>query len=85
MERDAAHQRMIESLIALSLVILPLVLVIGVVVLLLARRRQSLDPVLLVEMDQLQLRQAMHERELWHAVAMMQRRESSAGDRRLEW
>jgi hypothetical protein len=74
MERDAAHQRMVESLIALALVVLPLSLVAGAVVLLLARRRRGLDPLLLVYLDQLQLRQVAHERELWHAVAAMQRR-----------
>lgn len=79
MERDAAHQRMVESLIALSLVILPLSLTVGVVMVLLSRRRGSPDPMLLVYLDRLQLRQAVHERELWHAVATMQRQELSAG------
>lgn len=82
MERDAAHQRMVESLIALSLVALPLSLVAGAVIVLLTRRRRSLDPMLLVYLDRLQLRQAMHERELWHAVARMQRQALAAGDHR---
>ncbi len=81
MERDAAHQRMVENLIALSLVVLPLSLV-GGAVLLLARRRQILDPTLLVYLDRLQLDQAAHEREVWHAVATMQRRALSAGEQR---
>lgn len=82
MERDAAHQRMVESLIALSLVILPLSLAAGAVMLLLARRRRSLDPMLLIYLDRLQLRQAVHEHELWHAVARMQRQALPAGDHR---
>lgn len=81
MERDAAHQRMVESLIALSLGVLPLSLAAGAVMFLLAaRQRYSLDPTLLVYLDRLQLRQAVRERELWHALATMQRRQLPAGE-----
>lgn len=73
MERDAAHQRMMETLVALALVVLPLSMLAAVAVLLLARQRRAPERALWIYLDQLQLREAARERELWHALATMQR------------
>jgi hypothetical protein len=82
MERDAAHQRWMETLTTLGLVLLPLSLVAAVAAMLLARQWRTADPALLVYLDRLQRRQMdarRAERELWHALVTMQRRGLPAG------
>ncbi|MBN1661957.1 MAG: hypothetical protein JXA93_26420 [Anaerolineae bacterium] len=73
MERDAAHQRMMETLVALALVVLTLSLLAAVAVLLLARQWRVPERTLWIYLDQLQLRQVACKRELWHGLATMQR------------
>jgi hypothetical protein len=75
MERDAAHQRWMETLTTLGLVALPLSLAaLGMV--LLARRRQTVDPVMIALLEG----QRQETRHLWHALAMMQRQRLPAGE-----
>lgn len=83
MERDAAHQRSME-LIPYVLIIVGGLLLAGLGGLLFWDwRRQpapaAADPRLLALLEQLQLHQAERDREIWRAMAILQRRSLPAG------
>ena len=60
---------------------LPLDRFAALVIVLAMRRRSNHDPALLLYLHRLQLQQTERERELWHALATMQRREWLGGGR----
>ena len=82
---NAAHQRRMD---ALPYVILIVGGVVGLVLLLLIfwdlrrARPASADPGLLVYLERLQLAQAERDRQLWQAIARLDRRALAGGDRR---
>jgi len=79
MERDAAHQRALETLPYLML-ICGGVGVGGLVVLAFWDLRRVADPRLLFYLDRLQLDQAERDRQLWRAIAALDRRALTGGD-----
>lgn len=82
MERDAAHQRALETL-PFVLAILGAGVVLALAVLALVRRPAppTADPRLLLELERLRLEAGMRERALWHALASVQRQTLPAGGR----
>jgi hypothetical protein len=83
MERDAAHQRALEML-PVIVVLVGAVLLAGLAVLVVwdgRNRSPAADPALWYELRRLEAERAERERLLWHAIAAAHRGKLSGGDR----